>query len=74
MATEDEDDLSIVGLLKAKTEMEGHKPGTEEFDRRLRQLKVVRCREFRGLFGCSDCIAYDNCELAKQVLRDHYGY
>ena len=54
-------------------ETEGLAPGTEPFNRRVRQLKVLKCREFRGLFTCSDCIAYDECSLIKQVMRDHRG-
>lgn len=55
-------------------EMEGYEEGSETFERRVRQLKVVQCREIRGHGSCTECEVFDYCELAKQVLREHRGY
>ena len=52
---------------------EGIEPGSPDFDKRIRQLKVIKCREMRGLYSCSECEAFDYCELVKQVLRDNRG-
>lgn len=64
----------IVEQLKKLAEIEGYKPETEAFDRRLRQLKVIKCREMRGHATCRECPAFDHCELTKQVMREHRGY
>ena len=64
------------GVLQELTDLvvsEGLKEGTPEYDRRLRQVKVEKCREMRGHFTCSECEVYDFCDIAKQVLRDHRG-
>ena len=52
---------------------EGFKEETPEFDRRLRQLKVEKCREMKGQSTCSECPVFEFCDLAKHVLRDHRG-
>jgi len=69
----EEEVSGILGEFNDTAEIEGLSPGTEPFARRVRQLKVLKCREFRNVFTCSECIAYDECELIKQVLRDHRG-
>ena len=63
----------ILVQLGYRTEAEGLKKDTPEYDRRLRQLKVEKCREMRGQFTCSECEVFDFCELAKQVLREYRG-
>jgi hypothetical protein len=65
---------SKVDQLREIAEMEGYEEGTEKFERRLRQLKVVECRDIRGESSCTACKTFDYCELAKQVLREHRGY
>ena len=59
--------------LGYRVEAEGLKEGTPAYDRRLRQVKVEKCREMRGHFTCSECEVFDFCDIAKQVLRDHRG-
>lgn len=64
---------AIIEEIEETVEAEGAAPGTPQFEKRIRQLKVQKCREFRGMFACSDCMAYDDCELIKQVMRDYRG-
>ena len=68
------DDKTIVGQLRKLAELEGFEDGTQLFDRRVRQLQVIKCRELRGVTTCSECKVFDFCELAKQVMREHRGY
>lgn len=70
---DDEIDLSLIGQLKDFAEHEGFDRDTEGFERRLRQLKVIKCREIRGVYSCSSCMAYDDCDLIKQVMRENAG-
>lgn len=70
----DEEDKTIIGQLKKLAVLEGYAEETDGFDKRLRQLKVVKCRELRGASNCSECKTFDYCELAKQVMREHRGY
>ena len=70
---EDDEDTSVLGQIISSTKQEGYTPGTPEFERRLRQLKVSKCREMRGHTTCQECPANDVCELYIQVKRDHYG-
>jgi hypothetical protein len=69
-----EDDKSVLGELKRIAILEGFEEETEAFEKRLRQLQVVRCREMRGVFNCQECKVFDYCELAKRVLREHRGF
>lgn len=64
----------LVAALKMAAEMEGFEEGTEIFEKRVRQLKVIKCREIRGKSTCTECDVFDFCELAKQVMREHRGY
>jgi hypothetical protein len=49
----------------------GLKPGTPVFDRELRKLKVIKCRELRGLDECApSCPANDECETYQSYRRD----
>jgi len=70
----DDDDNSILGGLKKMAELEGYREGTPGNERRVRQLKVIKCRELRGVSFCSECKYYDDCELIKQVMREQQGY
>lgn len=74
MADDEEEDFSIIGQLRAGAQTEGHAPGTPEYERRLDQMRVQKCREMRGHPVCSDCDAYDFCELVKRVMRANQGY
>lgn len=67
-------DKGILANLKRVAEMEGFEEGTEVFEKRLRQLKVVKCREIRGMSTCNECDVFDYCDLAKKVMREHRGY
>jgi hypothetical protein len=70
---DDETDPTIIGQLRAQALMEGHTAGTHAFEHRVDQLRVIRCREFRGHFACTVCEYYDHCELVKKVLRLNHG-
>ena len=65
---------TIIEQLEDQAKIEGFEEGTNPFDRRIRQLKVIKCREMRGHTTCRECQAFDYCELTKQVMRDHRGY
>ena len=69
----EKDTNTVLDALDEMAELEGLAPGSDPFDHRVRQLKVLKCREFRGLFTCSECVAFDECSLIKQVMRDHRG-
>jgi hypothetical protein len=69
-----DDDNSIIGGLKKMAELEGYKAGTPANERRVRQLKVIKCREIRGVPFCTECKFFDYCELIKQVMREQNGY
>lgn len=72
MADDEEEDFSILGQIAQSAKLEGFKEGTKEFEKRRRQLQVIRCREMRGLATCTECIAQDDCSLYMQVKRDHH--
>jgi hypothetical protein len=75
MANDDEgEDFSVLGQLQMSTKQEGLSPGTPEYEQRLDQMKVQRCRELRGFPICSDCPVFDFCELVKRVMRNNQGY
>lgn len=67
------DDKTVMGQLKQLAELEGFSDGTPEHDRRMRQLQVIKCREIKAVSICHECQAFDYCELAKRVLREHRG-
>lgn len=69
-----DDDNSIIGRLKKLAALEGYKEGTPQSERRIRQLRVIKCREIRGVPFCTECNHYDSCELIKQVMREQRGY
>ena len=64
----------ILTQLKRLAEMEGFVEETPGFDRRVRQLQVIKCRELKGVFTCTECEVYEFCELTKKVLRDRKGF
>jgi hypothetical protein len=68
------EDKTVVDQLKQLAELEGYKDGTPIFERRVRQLQVIKCRELKGVSTCHECKFFEFCELAKQVLREHKGY
>jgi hypothetical protein len=59
----------IIESIEQEIEMEGHAPGTPAFEHRVDQMKVIKCREYRGHFVCTDCDYFDHCELIKKVMR-----
>lgn len=67
------EDNAIIAQLKRLAEMEGFVEETPGFDRRVRQLQVIKCRELKGVFTCSECQVFEFCELAKRVMRDRRG-
>jgi len=42
--------------------------GSPKYEQELRRLKVLRCREMKGLSFCSECPAYWDCIILKQFL------
>ena len=69
-----QEDKTVVGQLRKLAEMEGYKDGTPIFDRRVRQLQVIKCRELKGVSTCRECKVFEFCDLAKRVMREHKGY
>jgi hypothetical protein len=67
------EESAIITQLKRLAEMEGFVEETPGFDRRVRQLQVIKCRELKGVFTCSECEVFEFCGLAKQVMRDRRG-
>jgi len=51
-------------------ENEGYTKGTPKFERLMRARRVEACRAAHGC-ACSQCPAYDECELAKAHLSDN---
>jgi hypothetical protein len=49
---------------------EGYEEGSDAIERRIRQLKVSRCREIKGIGSCHDCLYFDYCDLVKIVMRE----
>ena len=70
----DEDDNTIIGQIRKAVALEGYQEGTDAFERRERQLKVIKCREKSGVFTCHECKFFDYCDLIKRVMREHKGY
>lgn len=69
-----DEDNSVIGNLKKLAVLEGYKDGTEHFEKRVRQLQVIKCREIRGVPFCTECKFFDYCELIKRVMREQGGY
>ena len=68
------EESTIITELKQLAEMEGFVQETPGFDRRLRQLQVIKCRELKGVFTCTECEVFEFCELTKRVMRDRRGF
>lgn len=60
----------IIAELERSLEYEGYQPGTEIFEKKMRERKVEKCRELKRMAVCSECPVYDECSLLKQHLRD----
>ena len=60
----------IIAALESSLEYEGYTPGTEIFEKKMRERKVEKCRELKRMAVCSECPVYDECTLIKQHLRD----
>jgi hypothetical protein len=71
---DEEEPASLLSQLEASVTQEGHDPSSPQFQHRLDQLKVIKCREMRGHPVCSDCEVFDFCELVKRVMRHNQGY
>lgn len=69
----EEEDTSVLGRLREDAKIEGYVAGTEAFERRVRQLQVTKCREYKGVFNCTECKFFDYCELIKVVMREQRG-
>lgn len=69
-----DDDSPRLKAIKEEALDEGHTADTPAFERRVRQLQVIKCRTMRGHYSCQECPAFDDCELVKRVLRDKKGY
>jgi hypothetical protein len=69
-----DEDNSIIGSLKKLAVLEGYTEGTEDFERRVRQLQVTKCREMKGVSSCHECKFFDYCDLVKKVMRERRGF
>lgn len=69
-----DDDNTIIGGLRKLAVLEGYEEGTEEFERRVRQLQITKCREMKGVSSCHECKFFDYCDLVKKVMRERRGY
>ncbi len=69
----EDEDRTVLGQLRQIARTEGFDEGSERFDKRMRQLQVIKCREIRGYHSCTECKVYDYCEIVKHVMRDHRG-
>ena len=69
-----DEDNTVMSQLKRLAEMEGFKDETQGFDRRVRQLQVIKCRELKGVSTCTECDVFEYCEIAKRVMRDRKGF
>ncbi len=56
--------------LEYTVECEGFVLGTPAFDKRLREMKVERCREMKRFAVCSECPVYDECGIRRAALKD----
>jgi hypothetical protein len=59
----------ILDDLQGQVELEGHAPGTPEYERELRRLKVEQCQRMQGVGKCAECARYEYCDL-----RVAYGF
>lgn len=48
----------------------GCAPGSAAYDRKTRELRVLKCQEYQKVNFCSECRAHLDCELYKSHLRD----
>jgi hypothetical protein len=60
----------VLRTLNDDTEDLGHQPGTPEFDKALCALKVHRCKEMHSVHECSECPAFEHCDLVREYLLD----
>lgn len=51
-------------------ELLGFTPGTPEYDRELRRLKVDYCKMMQNVSSCQECSKFDECELRLAYWRD----
>jgi hypothetical protein len=64
----------ILDELRDEVELEGYEPGTPEFERIFLARRVKKCQEFQLVEHCTQCKAFDYCELAKQHMKNlKYG-
>lgn len=60
----------ILRALHDDIEDQGLKPGTPEYERALVAHKVTRCKEMHGVGSCSDCKAFEHCDLVHEFMMD----
>jgi hypothetical protein len=56
----------VLTKIKMQVEDEGVPLNSPQFDYRVLELRVERCKEFQSVASCSDCKAYDYCEITKE--------
>jgi hypothetical protein len=56
--------------LEQEVEAQGVARDSPYFEPRLREAKLRRCQDRRGVSKCKDCQFYDPCELVKAHLTD----
>jgi hypothetical protein len=55
--------------LREQAEDEGYEPGTPKYEYRYLELRVERCRELQEVTLCTDCRAFDACQIGKDYAR-----
>ena len=58
----------LLDSLESMAEL-SHPPGTPEYERTLRKLKVEQCLRMNSAGSCHECARYEHCEL-----RVAYGF
>lgn len=56
--------------LEQELEAQGVERSSPHFDIRLREAKLRRCQDRRGVSKCKDCQHYEMCELVKEHVTD----
>ena len=60
-------------VIEYELELAGYRPGTPRYEKALLDRKVECCKQLQSVGVCSECRAYDSCELVKKFLRITLG-
>ena len=59
----------VLTKLREQAEDEGYEPGTPRYEYRYLELRVERCREMQDVTLCTDCKAFDACQISKDYAQ-----